>query len=348
MLAAAALVLTACQPGGPVARGAAGSVETTSTVEATRAAGAPAAGSDPADGAQAQASPVAEAPVAAAASAEAGAGDAADKPPADEGPAAPTPARTEGGPSAPSGVGLPAGIVLRPSSGLVASTPGQIVEGLDIRGTVEVTAPGVTIRNSRLTGSGEHYGVLVAPGGSVEIDHVVIRGDYRSAGFRGAGLTIRNSELVGLSNDGGKLENDNVVADNLFHAFAPSPGAHSDALQMETPAGNVRVTGNTILMPGRGSPALENVTGALFIVPELASSYGPRAPGPVIVSGNTLGGGNHTTHFDSADFPLTELQVTGNRFVDDSAFGPVYASGYLPAAWSGNAFEDGTPIGPPA
>lgn len=261
---------------------------------------------------------------------------------------APTPSMTPAPPSsADGGVGLPSGSTLRASGSITIRSAGQVVENLDVAGTIEVAAANVIIRNSRITGSGQPYGIIVQPGASVSIDHTVIRGNYQTAGFRGANLTIKNSEITGMTNDAGKIENNNVIANNVIHDFAPGAGAHSDGLQMETPAGNVTISGNTILMPGRGAPGSDDVTGALFIVPQLTSSYGGRASGPVVVEDNTLGGGGYTAHFDSAQFPLSDLRVTGNKFMDDSAFGAVYPSGYRPAVWTGNVTESGATVAPP-
>src|SRR5947209_6061954 len=114
------------------------------------------------------------------------AADVATTPPATRTPPAPRPAATAepatparsasvaapaaGYPNAAS-TGVPAGVVLRVVHGdVTTSTNGQLVQGLDVTGTLVVRNDGVTVRNSRIRG----------------------RVDYRSTS--GGTLTIENAE----------------------------------------------------------------------------------------------------------------------------------------------------------
>ena len=54
-----------------------------------------------------------------------------------------------------SNTGIPAGVALKASRSVTADKPGQVIDGLDITGEINVTAPNVTIRNTRVTGGGD-------------------------------------------------------------------------------------------------------------------------------------------------------------------------------------------------
>ena len=73
---------------------------------------------------------------------------------------APAPATPTGSWPSAASTGVPPGVALRPSGPIIASTPGQVIDGLDISGAVVVKAPGVIIRNSRIHGDGTGTGVI--------------------------------------------------------------------------------------------------------------------------------------------------------------------------------------------
>jgi hypothetical protein len=85
--------------------------------------------------------------------------------------------------------GVPPGTSLTPSGSRTVSTDGAVLSGLDITGTVTVTADNVTIENSRVT---------QPSGGS---------GSYAVILNRGADdFTIRDSEVLGPKRRGGGLQ----------------------------------------------------------------------------------------------------------------------------------------------
>src|SRR6476620_8553964 len=93
--------------------------------------------------------------------------------------------------------GVPAGVTLTPYNGnLVISTPGAVIEGLDIHGTVTINANNVTLKNVKVTAS-DNWVVRVMPGktGVVVQDselNGVGTGNDGSSGILGAGTFLRN------------------------------------------------------------------------------------------------------------------------------------------------------------
>jgi hypothetical protein len=55
-------------------------------------------------------------------------------------------------------VGVPQGTVLTPSGSITASTPGQVIQNLDINGTMDIKANNVTVKNVRVTMPGPGCG----------------------------------------------------------------------------------------------------------------------------------------------------------------------------------------------
>src|SRR5262249_5379141 len=50
----------------------------------------------------------------------------------------------------PTNTGVPAGVLLTPSGSVSISTPGAVVSGLEVNGTISINASNVTVENSRV------------------------------------------------------------------------------------------------------------------------------------------------------------------------------------------------------
>lgn len=242
-------------------------------------------------------------------------------------PAVPAPTNPKPGPG---NTGVPAGTQLTPSDGMTVSTPGAVLDGLDISGTVVISAPGVTIRNSRISGDG-FYGVQVV-WGSVTITDSEISG-FENA-IAGNSWTAHRVDIHGVTGDGVKLGSDVTLDASWIHDLDPAPGAHADGAQMQNGVTNLVVTGNTIDV-GSGANS------AIFLAPDL----GPSSPGPVSVNGNWLDGGGYALFcVDGADgrYLVGNISITNNRFGDESRYGPVRIT--VPVTFSGNVDASGAPV----
>ncbi|WP_020662865.1 hypothetical protein [Amycolatopsis benzoatilytica] len=255
----------------------------------------------------------------------AAAGCAATATPAGPPPAAPT-------------VGAPSES-LRPSGSLTADQPGQVLDGLDVRGSVTVSAPNVVIERSRFTGTGADYFAITTIGaGSVTIRNVSIRGDYLSAAIAFHNWTAERVDISGMTHDGVKLGNNVRLTDSWIHDFAPAPGAHADGAQSDHLAGSILVAGN-VIDPGKA----EEITSAIIL--SSSPDPTPAVAGPVVIRDNELGGGANTL-YHNPDYP--DVEITGNTFRRDYRYQPIYP-GPRPKVFSGNHFPDGTAVPwPPA
>ena len=244
-----------------------------------------------------------------------------------------TPKPATGYPNA-SNTGVPAGEKLTPSGGLRVTTAGAVLEGLDISGSVEIAAANVTIRNSKIHGGGE-FGVRVQSGNVKIVDSELY-------GFSEAAIVFDNwsaerVDIHSVGSDGVKFGDNTTLRDSFLHGFTPTPGAHADGGQLQNGVTNVTITHNTIVGASNA---------ALFMAPDL----GPSRPGPVVIDGNLLDGGNYTVYIvDGSDgkYHQKGYSVTNNRFRRGARYGPLSVNepGSSFTAWSGNVWDDtGQPI----
>jgi hypothetical protein len=144
--------------------------------------------------------------------------------------------------------GVPPGITLTVvNSGMTISTANTIVDGRDIRGCVRVTAPGVIIRNSRITCSGPYV-----------IDTIGVAGtwltiqDSEIACINGGMAAIGEEQVTALRNDISGCENgfdvnkNMTIQDNYIHDLFQGGSAHTDGIQMWNTATNVIIQHNRI------------------------------------------------------------------------------------------------------
>jgi hypothetical protein len=229
-------------------------------------------------------------------------------------------------------VGLPPGTALRPVTSLVVTEANQVLSGLDVTDTITIDAPGVVIRRSRFTGHGALAAVVVKSG-SVRIEQCEISGDYTVAAVMGDDWTVSRCELYGLPADGVKLGNRVRLESSWLHDWAEVEGNHADGAQLQSGVQDVTIVDNVIDIEGNS---------AIFIAPDL----GPNSPGPVVIRGNTLGGGNYTLYVvDGAKgtYTIGGVQVVDNRFLRTARYGP--ADMNLAVHWEGNVWDDtGEPL----
>jgi len=227
--------------------------------------------------------------------------------------------------------GIPAGTMLHQVGTINADRSGQIIESVDVAGTINVTARGVVIRNCKVHSTTAPYGVLVYPGGSVRIENCEFYGQ-REAAIAGNSWTALRVNIHSEQSDGVKLGSNCWLQDSFIHDFTPSAGSHADGGQMQTGVHHLTVRHNTILM---GTSKADN--SALMFSPDL----GPSAAGPVLVADNLLGGGGITLRIvdgNNGQFHQSGYTISGNRLVPDAIYQEVRVGEPLRAftGWSDN------------
>ena len=241
--------------------------------------------------------------------------------------------------------GVPAGTSLRVHTGdLVVTTPGAVIDAMDIRGLVVIKAPDVTIKRS------------VIRGRAVTSDNALIfnsHGAYRFtvedselyaanpspyiSGIIGANFTVRRTNIHHVI-DQIHITGDNVTVesswlhDNLHFTKDPhhADGSHDDNVQVQG-GRNIRLVGNT--MSGSYNAALQVTQ--------------DRAPvGDLTYAKNWADNGGCTLNIaQKARGPMTGVVVTDNTFGKTSRFGcTIIYSPTSPISFARNAFTDGSAI----
>jgi len=187
-----------------------------------------------------------------------------------------------------SNTGVPAGVTLMPSGSITISTPGAVVSGLDIHGTVYIDASNVTLQDCQITSNS--YAVVKVKSGltGVVIQNNEINGvgsgNDGSHGIMGSG-TFLNNEIYNVENGITLTGGDTVIKDNYIHNLKASGAPHYDGIQIDGGISNVLIQHNTVIND-------YGQTSAVMI----DNWFGPISN--IKVDGNYLAGGGYTVYSD--------------------------------------------------
>ncbi|MGO4705345.1 hypothetical protein AB4072_06150 [Microvirga sp. 2MCAF38] len=244
-----------------------------------------------------------------------------------------TPTKTlQGFPDAKS-TGVPDGVKLTPQSGdLTITTPGAVIDARDIKGTVWILAPNVTIQNSRITAT-DWTAVWIKPGvtGTVikdsEIQNIGSSKDGAN-GIVGEGTFLRND--ISHVENGFNIFGPSVIQDNYIHdMYAPNVrigtvwgGPHYDGVEING-GHDIFIKHNTIINDN-------NQTSAVMIDNDGAPVSN------IQVDGNYLAGGGYTVYSDGSfsGGSITGVSFT-NNYLGEGQWGYYYFKGNSPTV-SGN------------
>ncbi|HEY2044284.1 MAG TPA: right-handed parallel beta-helix repeat-containing protein [Jatrophihabitans sp.] len=240
-------------------------------------------------------------------------------------PAPPPPAGNGALPDA-SNTGVPAGTVLKPSGSLNITTAGAVVDGLDISGTVTISASNVTLKNSRVT-AGAYYVILVKDGvtGAV-IQNVEVNGRGTSGASGSFGITgsatVKACNVYAVEN-GLVPDSGSILQNNYVHDLAAPGDAHYDGIQIDGGQSNITIEHNTIINN-------HDQTSAVMI----DNGFGPITN--IVAQDNYLAGGGYTVYVDGQfnNGAITGVAFRNNRLTKGT-FGYVVIRNNN-ATWTGN------------
>ncbi|MBF9233911.1 right-handed parallel beta-helix repeat-containing protein [Microvirga alba] len=225
-----------------------------------------------------------------------------------------------------SNTGVPAGVILTPSGGITVTQAGTVIEGLNIKGQVNIQAANVTLKNCIITSSG--YAPVNIKSGltGVVVQDCEINGtgsnNDGSTGIAGQGTFLRNN-IYNVENGINVQGNDTRIEGNYIHDLNASGAPHYDGVQIDGGVSNVTVTHNTVInnQPGVSAVMIDNYWGA-------ASN--------IKVDGNYLAGGGFPIysdgHFNSSS--ISGVSFT-NNYVVKGGWGYYYIQNSSPTL-SGN------------
>jgi chitodextrinase len=232
--------------------------------------------------------------------------------------------------------GVPAGTTLTNSGDVVVSTPGAVIQNLNVTGSIHVTASAsnVTIKNTYINYSGNTFGIL-GDGDNLHIQDVTIVGTSASAACIGWGSYTATRVNCSGAADGFKAQgNGTTITDSYTHDLAVSGVNHSDGVQDDgSGQSGITISHNTFL-DYNGNSCIR------FGVESGNSSSN------VSIDDNLFDGGGYIVEMFGTG---TDLSFTNNHIGRGSQFGTYYQSSNPnpPVAMyttSGNVWDDdGTP-----
>ena len=232
----------------------------------------------------------------------------------------------------PTNTGVPKGTVLTPSGSITVNKDGQIVEKLDISGTITVLANDVTIRSVHIK-TGDYYPVRYFDNDNtglvVEDSEIEGTSGNVTSSIAFAHYTARRLNVHGGA-DGLKADEDVLIEDCWIHDLSNGPGEHNDGVQ-STGGRGVTIRGNSI--SGGSNSCVQTGDDNGVATQDLA------------VECNWLSGGGYTLNIrgKGATKP-SGTRVLNNRFARDYQYGPWTIDDPSPIV-TGNVYADtGTPI----
>lgn len=207
--------------------------------------------------------------------------------------------------------GVPEATSLSPADSLTIDEDGTVIEGQDISGSVTVNADDVTIRNSRITSSGEP--AVRAQGSNLVIEDSEIDGEGKAGPAVGySDYTLRRVHIHNVQEGPRIAGGDVTIEDSLIDGVVDVEDNHTDMIQAVS-GDNIVITGNNLQSYNPDSGTYGNA----------AFMYGEEE-GPVTdcrVEGNLLNGGNYTINGGGGGTEGATCEFRDNAFQRDHRYG---------------------------
>jgi hypothetical protein len=243
-----------------------------------------------------------------------------------------TPTPAAGGFPDASNTGIPAGTKLIVVTGNQTYwTAGQVIDGKDIRGCVEIKAANITIKNSKISCDNSYVVYNEANASFVIEDSEVTCNNGPGTGLGDANITARRVNVHGCEN-GFNVAVNVSLTDSFIHDLWADSAAHSDGLQL--------AIGNDVTIKHNVIEAGSNGTSAI-----ISPSTGTKN---VLIQNNLMSGGAATVYCRQKGAG-DNYQVIDNRI--SRKFYPT-GGAYMPwtecedeAVVTGNVWDDtGAPL----
>lgn len=209
-----------------------------------------------------------------------------------------------------------------------ATEPGMVVEGLHIKGSLQIYADDVTVRDTKIS-SGAAYPVMMRDGENALFEHIEVDGMESTTNngcVYGGDLTIRYSR-VHRCTDSAKVHSDSTWEFNYIYDNQKWGGnSHIDGLQSQG-ARNVVIRGNVIDLPES-----DGVNSNIFFAADRGDIEN------ITIEGNWFNGGYYTVQLLEGDYAVKNARVI------DNSFGGEYRHGILRI--QGDVTESGNTTSP--
>ena len=206
-----------------------------------------------------------------------------------------------------SNTGVPAGTALKSSGSITINTPGTVIDGYDVSGTIYVRANNVTIRNTKVRAA--NWWVIKVEEGlrgvvieDCELDGGGTAGQPGSRGVSGP-ADVRRCEVVGVENGlvpWGNVE-PVVLEGNYVHGLAAPGAPHYDGIEIGI-GSDITVRGNTVINGFDQTAAFG-----------IWNDFGRVTN--VLVENNRFIGGGYSVYVrgDNGSWPVSGITIRNNR-----------------------------------
>lgn len=220
--------------------------------------------------------------------------------------------------------GVPAGTNLTTHAGdLVITTANTVVDAKNITGSVDIRAPGVVIKNSKIAGIVVNDNIATHNAFTIQDSQIGPDAPCSVANLSGVvGIENYTALRVKIVNvvDGFRIAGGNVrIEDSFVKLCGTDPELHSDGIQAYGAANgkNIVIRHNAI---DQTSVIAEAQTSPIFI-PNDGERQGNQNL-EVTVDNNVVAGGGYSIRV-FGDLPFTAPSVSGNKIVDGTwGYGP--------------------------
>lgn len=181
-----------------------------------------------------------------------------------------------------------------------------MVQNLDIRGCVRITAANVVFRNNKVTCANGWAITAKSLGGVVIEDVDVSCGNTLGKGIVGEGFTVRRADVSGCEDAVYIDRNANVLDSYLHDLYGGGTDPHNDVVQVSNGGDNVIVRGN--FLSNRTSRA--------------TSGYMGDGPGMdnIVIDRNFIEAGGYVIYCSASGVN----NVISNNTIDALGYGPWY------------------------
>lgn len=258
-----------------------------------------------------------------------------------------------------SNTGVPAGTLLTRVPGQATSGPGwhwdtrgwlvvdganTVLSGIECACTVDVSADGVTVKNSKISVTGETFGIAIRHANNVTLVNNDIPGSQTPA----SRLLVNVKDIYGDAQNLQVLRNDisgsstgvqmdqGLIQDNYIHALTMKSGDHINGTTSNGGSKQLTIQHNTVFNSYGQTDAIS-----------LFEDFGVQANR--LINNNLVAGGGYTIYGgQNAGGPNTSnIKITNNRFSkayfpNSGSYGPIAAFDLSDQGnvWSGNVWDD--------
>jgi len=217
---------------------------------------------------------------------------------------------------------------LKSIKGFTVTSNGEVIENVEISGSLRIEADNVVVRNFRLLAGGAPYGIQMTDGAkNVKLQRGEVR-DASSALLYGSDFLAESLELHHGGGDAIKAILRATVRQSWIHHLGSNANAHADGNQTRS-GGQLFFGDNYFDMPSPGTPEYPGSPWKSNACQIIQAADGPIDG--VTFERNIFDGGNYVLYVTSPDnFGMPKnVRIVDNLFGDNYKYGLLNKDGAL-------------------